>query len=53
MKIQTVSKTGEAVVAAPKYKGNASLVQLTGLGIKKSFAGRMSQFNVDATKAGE
>lgn len=52
VRVNTVSKSGEGQVQAPAFHGDASKVECKGLGIKKSFAGRMSQFNVDATKAG-
>jgi filamin len=52
VRVNTVSKSGEGQVHAPAFHGDASKVECKGLGMKKSFAGRMSQFNVDATKAG-
>ena len=46
--IEGVSKTAIPTAQAPQFKSDATKVQVTGMGIKKAFVNKKSQFSVNA-----
>ena len=46
--VEAVSKTAQPGAKIPQFTSDASKVQITGMGIKKAFVNKKSQFSVNA-----